>query len=265
VVGFAEAGSTSAKKGESLADTIRTVDQYVDIIAMRHPQIGSAKLAASVAEAPVLNGGDGAGQHPTQALLDLYTIQSECGGVDGRTIVLCGDLKFGRTVHAGVELYKHYDCRLIFVAPDALRMPAEITAGLPFNKHVWKVVASKYEPATVYVTLVGRHDDDFNPYIYKSTDYGRTWTSLAGNIPGGPVNVVREDPKKRDLLYAGTDTGVYASLDGGKTWHILGGGLPTTYVWDIAIHPRDNCLIIATNGRGMWIIDDLAPVQNTAK
>lgn len=130
VVGFADAGSTSAKKGESLADTIRTVDQYADIIAMRHPQIGSARIAADAADAPVLNGGDGAGQHPTQALLDLYTIKSECGSVDGRTIVLCGDLKFGRTVHAGVELYKHYDCRLVLVAPEALRMPADIVAGL---------------------------------------------------------------------------------------------------------------------------------------
>jgi aspartate carbamoyltransferase catalytic subunit len=130
VVGFADAGATSAKKGESLADTIRTVDQYADVIAMRHPQIGSAKIAAAAAEAPVLNGGDGAGQHPTQALLDLLTIQSECGQVDGKTIVLCGDLKNGRTVHAGVELYKHYDCKLIFVAPEQLRMPAEITTRL---------------------------------------------------------------------------------------------------------------------------------------
>lgn len=141
----------------------------------------------------------------------------------------------------------------------------EITAGLPFNKHVWKVVASKYGPATVYVTLVGRHDDDFNPYIFKSVDYGKTWISIAAGIPGGPVNVVREDPKKKDLLYAGTDTGVYVSRDAGKTWDVLGGGLPTSYVWDIAVHPRDNALIIATNGRGMWIIDDLAPVQNAAK
>jgi photosystem II stability/assembly factor-like uncharacterized protein len=141
----------------------------------------------------------------------------------------------------------------------------EITAGLPFNKHVWKVVASKYDPATVYVTLVGRHDDDFNPYIFKSVDYGKTWLSIAGNIPGGPVNVVREDPKFKDILYAGTDTGVYVSRDGGKTWNVLGGNLPTSYVWDIAIHPRDNALIIATNGRGMWIIDDLGPVQNAAK
>jgi aspartate carbamoyltransferase catalytic subunit len=130
VVGFASAGSSSAAKGESLADTIRTVDQYVDVIAMRHPRIGSAHEAAEVATAPVINGGDGAGQHPTQALLDLFTIQSERGQIDGNTLVLCGDLKFGRTVHAGVELYKHYDCKLILVAPDQLRMPPEITARL---------------------------------------------------------------------------------------------------------------------------------------
>ncbi|MCX6054859.1 MAG: aspartate carbamoyltransferase [Chloroflexi bacterium] len=130
VVGFSSAESTSTAKGETLADTIRTVDQYADIIAMRHPQVGSAKEAASVAEAPILNGGDGAGQHPTQALLDLYTIKSERGQVDGTTIVLCGDLKNGRTVHAGVEIYKHYHCKLILVAPDQLKMPAEILTKL---------------------------------------------------------------------------------------------------------------------------------------
>jgi aspartate carbamoyltransferase catalytic subunit len=130
VVGFASAAASSTAKGESLADTIRTVDQYVDVIAMRHPRIGSAREAAAVAESPVINGGDGAGQHPTQALLDLLTIRSERGQIDGLSIALCGDLKHGRTVHAGVELYKHYNCRLIFVAPDALRMPPEITARL---------------------------------------------------------------------------------------------------------------------------------------
>ncbi len=130
VVGFASAGTSSSAKGESLADTIRNIDRYVDLIAMRHPQIGSAREAAEVAVAPVLNGGDGAGQHPTQALLDLFTIRSERGHVDGNTIALCGDLKYGRTVHAGVEVYKHYDCKLIFVAPDALQMPPEITARL---------------------------------------------------------------------------------------------------------------------------------------
>jgi aspartate carbamoyltransferase len=130
VIGFSSAESTSTAKGETLADTIRTVDQYADIIAMRHPQIGSAHEAAGVAEAPILNGGDGAGQHPTQALLDLYTIRRERGKVDGTTIVLCGDLKNGRTVHAGVEIYKHYNCKLVCVAPDALKMPADIVSKL---------------------------------------------------------------------------------------------------------------------------------------
>jgi aspartate carbamoyltransferase catalytic subunit len=130
VVGFGSAEGTSAAKGETLADTIRTVDQYVDVIAMRHPKIGSAREAAEVAVAPVINGGDGAGQHPTQALLDLFTIQSERGSLDGRTLVLCGDLKHGRTVHAGVELYKHYNCRLVLVSPDELRMPPELITRL---------------------------------------------------------------------------------------------------------------------------------------
>lgn len=130
VIGFASSETSSTAKGESLADTVRTVDQYADVIVIRHPEQGSARIAAEVAQAPVINAGDGAGQHPTQALLDLFTIYSELGQVDGNTIALCGDLKYGRTVHAGVELYKHYNCRLIFVAPDQLRMPPEITARL---------------------------------------------------------------------------------------------------------------------------------------
>ena len=130
VVGFSSAESTSVTKGETLEDTIHTVDQYVDFIAMRHPALGSAARAAEIAKAPILNGGDGAGQHPTQALLDLYTVRSEHGQIDGTTLVLCGDLKNGRTVHSGVEVYKHYQVRLVFVAPEQLRMPAVITARL---------------------------------------------------------------------------------------------------------------------------------------
>jgi aspartate carbamoyltransferase catalytic subunit len=146
VVGFASAKVSSTSKGESLADTIHTVDQYVDVIAMRHPEIGSARVAAEVASAPVINGGDGAGQHPTQALLDLFTIRSELGEVDGKCIVLCGDLKYGRTVHAGVELYKNYDCRLIFVSPEALKMPPEITERLR-GKGVDVQETAELEPA----------------------------------------------------------------------------------------------------------------------
>jgi len=170
VVGFASAKVSSTAKGETLTDTIRTVNQYVDVIAMRHPQIGSAKEAAAVATVPVINGGDGAGQHPTQALLDLFTIQSERGQIDGNTIVLCGDLKFGRTVHAGVELYKHYDCKLIFVAPNTLKMPPEITARL--RKHGVEVeettdleMAMK-EADILYMTRIQRERFE-NPAEYE--------------------------------------------------------------------------------------------------
>jgi photosystem II stability/assembly factor-like uncharacterized protein len=137
----------------------------------------------------------------------------------------------------------------------------EVTAGLPYNKHVWSIVASKYDPATVYVTLIGRHDDDFAAYVFRSADYGKTWTDISANLPGGPTNVIREDPKKKEVLYVGTDLGVYVTTDGAKSWNYLGSGLPNAAVWDLQVHPRDNALVIATNGRGVWMIDDLGEVQ----
>ena len=161
---------------------------------------------------------------------------------------------------AGV-LYAGTDDGRVHVTLDGGAKWTEITAGLPYNKHVWSMVASKYDPATVYVTLIGRHDDDFAPYIYKSTDYGKTWVSIAANLPGGPTNVIREDPKKKDVLYAGLDFGVYVTTDGAKTWNYLGAGLPNAPVWDLQIHPRDNMIVIATNGRGMWVIDDPSILQ----
>ena len=130
VVSVAEAKSTSASKGESLHDTIKTVEGYADVIVLRHPQIGAAAEAACATERPVINAGDGAGQHPTQSLLDLYTILAEQGRVDGLEIALVGDLKHGRTVHSLADLLANYDVRFRFVAPDALRMPAEIVERL---------------------------------------------------------------------------------------------------------------------------------------
>jgi len=139
----------------------------------------------------------------------------------------------------------------------------EITAGLPYYKHIWTMVASKYDEGTVYIALIGRHDDDFAPYVFKSTNYGQTWKSIAANLPGGPTNVIREDPKDKDLLYVGTDLGVFVSTDGAKTWSYLGSGFPHASVWDIQIHPRDDVMVIATNGRGLWAFDELAKVRNS--
>jgi aspartate carbamoyltransferase len=126
VITVAEAKSSSAAKGESLHDTIKTVEGYADVIVLRHPQIGAAKEAADATARPILNAGDGAGQHPTQSLLDLYTILKEQGKVDGLTIALAGDLRNGRTVHSLALLLANYNIKFVFVAPDALRMPSEI-------------------------------------------------------------------------------------------------------------------------------------------
>jgi photosystem II stability/assembly factor-like uncharacterized protein len=131
----------------------------------------------------------------------------------------------------------------------------EIVKGLPYRKWVSRIVASQYDMGTVYMTQNGKRDDDFSVYVWKSTDFGETWASLAGDIPLGPVNVIREDPVSPDILYLGTDNGAYVSTDGGAVWNVLGGNLPSCYVQDLVIHPRDNIIVIATHGRGMWALD----------
>ena len=117
---------SSVSKGETLGDTIRTLEQYSDAIVLRHPEIGSAKEAASYANIPVLNAGDGPGEHPTQALLDLFTIREELGRVDGLKVAMVGDLRFGRTVHSLTKLLLQYDVKLRFVSPEMLRLPLKI-------------------------------------------------------------------------------------------------------------------------------------------
>jgi len=102
---------------------------------------------------------------------------------------------------------------------------------------------------------MGRFDDDFAPYVWMSVDFGRNWKDISKGLPLGPVNVIREDPVDRHILYAGTDLGVYVSKDRGQTWQVLGGNLPSVYVHDLIIHPRDNVVVIATHGRGMWVLD----------
>ena len=130
VISVASAASSSAAKGESLADTIRTVDGYADVIVMRHPMNGSAQIAADNAKHPFINAGDGSGQHPTQALLDIYTIRKEKGALEGQIVTFVGDLKYGRTVHSLSYFMTLYGNKMFFVSPKSLRMPSEITADL---------------------------------------------------------------------------------------------------------------------------------------
>jgi len=157
-------------------------------------------------------------------------------------------LKHG-LVYAGTD-----DGRL-WVTKDGGKAWAEITAGLAPGKWMSRVVASAYDLGTVYLTQNGKRDDDFTPYVWKSTDFGKTWASLAKGVPAGPVNVIREDPVNKDILYLGTDLGVFVTTDGAKTWTVLGGGLPTVYAHDLIVHPRDNIIVVATHGRGMWALD----------
>jgi aspartate carbamoyltransferase catalytic subunit len=118
--------SSSLSKGETLSDTARVISQFADIVAIRHAEIGSANEFAGAASVPVINAGDGAGEHPTQALLDIFTILQERGDINGLTIALVGDLKYGRTVHSLSYLLKHYGVKLIYVSPEQLAMPKEI-------------------------------------------------------------------------------------------------------------------------------------------
>ncbi|MEJ5327249.1 MAG: aspartate carbamoyltransferase [Candidatus Bathyarchaeia archaeon] len=125
-IGFAEAEVASVRKGENLADTIRTVENYADVIALRHPLDGAAKLAAEFAKVPILNAGSGSEEHPTQALMDLYTIQKEKGKIDGLTIALVGDLRYGRTVHSLAYALAFYDIKLYLISPESLKMRKEV-------------------------------------------------------------------------------------------------------------------------------------------
>ena len=126
VIPINEVKYSSVSKGESLPDTVRTLECYADVIVLRHPEVGSAAIAAKAARKPVINAGDGIGEHPTQALLDAFTIREEIGHLDGLTVTLLGDLKHGRTVHSLARLLSLYKVRLNYVAPDILRMPAEL-------------------------------------------------------------------------------------------------------------------------------------------
>lgn len=140
VLGFSDAASSSATKGESVSDTIRIVSCYADICAMRHPKEGAPMVAASRSGIPVINAGDGGHQHPTQTLTDLLTIRSLKGRLGGFTIGLCGDLKFGRTVHSLINaLIRYPDIRFIFISPEELKVPDYITdmlteKGIPYEE-----------------------------------------------------------------------------------------------------------------------------------
>jgi len=151
-------------------------------------------------------------------------------------------------------LYAGTDNGNLFVTADDGESWDSINGGLP--RHAFtRVVASPHDKQVVFVTLTGMAIDDFSPYVFRSNDRGKTWTSIARGLPLEPANVIQEDPRVKDLLYLGTTLGVYVSIDGGANWQSLCNNLPTTSVHDLVVHPRDNELVIGTHGRSVYILD----------
>lgn len=150
----------------------------------------------------------------------------------------------------------------VWVSRDNGKAWTKLNDKIAGNPGYWvsRVAASNFDPGTAYVSYTGLRNDDFRPYVYKTTDYGATWTSVAGGLAEGPVNVIREDVKNPNLLFAGTDFGVYVSIDGGKAWMKMKNDLPTQPVHDLKVHPREADLIVATHGRGAYIAD-IKPLQ----
>jgi photosystem II stability/assembly factor-like uncharacterized protein len=160
------------------------------------------------------------------------------------------------------ELWAGTDDGNVHVTRDGGKTWTKLNANIPNNPEYWvtRVEASAHYPGTAYVSFNGMRRDDFKAYLYKTTDWGKTWTSIAAGIPDGGVNVIREDHKNPNLLFVGTELGTFASIDGGANWTKFMTGMPTNPAYDMVIHPRENELVVATHGRGIFIAD-ISPLQ----
>lgn len=226
VIGFSEASNTSVSKGESLKDTILTVANYSDLIVMRHPIEGSARFASEVAKVPVINAGDGANQHPTQTMLDLYSIRKTQGTLDNLHIVMIGDLKYGRTVHSLLQAMSHFNTKFTFVSPPELRLPNEYKIflkekGLPFTEET--EIGSTIDAADiVYMTRVQRerfsdlmeYEKVKNVYVLKNEMFGNAKPNMRILHPLPRVNEISEDVDDNPHAYYFTQAlnGVYARM-----------------------------------------------------
>lgn len=202
VISINDVHYSSVSKGETLEDTIQTLGQYADVIILRHPEVGAAKRAAAVSNVPVINAGDGIGEHPTQALLDLFTILAEKGTIDGLTITLLGDLKNGRTVHSLAKLLNHYNVNLRFVAPTALAFPDDLVAELTNQPEVSETLDDFVsETDILYVTRVQKErfasEDEYNAvkdsYVIDTNTLAKMKKDTAILHPLPRVNEIHPD------------------------------------------------------------------------
>jgi aspartate carbamoyltransferase catalytic subunit len=223
IIGFTDAGSSSVKKGESLKDTIKTVARYSDLIIMRHPVEGSARYASEVSEVPVVNAGDGANQHPTQCLLDLYSIKKTQGTLENLNIFLVGDLKYGRTVHSLLQAMSNFNPTFNFISPKQLKMPNEYKMfldekGIKYYEHE-EFTDYLSEGDIMYMTRVQRerfsdpmeYEKVKNAYILKNHMLENTKPNLKILHPLPRVNEIDEDVDDNEKAYYFTQAlnGVY--------------------------------------------------------
>lgn len=226
VIGFAEAGVSSVTKGETLRDTIRTVSNYCDLIVMRHPLEGSARFASEVSSVPVINAGDGANQHPTQTLLDLYSINKTQGKLDDLNIFLVGDLKYGRTVHSLLMAMSKFRTTFNFISPDELKIPDEYklyldNLGLKYYEHKdFTEIISRAD--IIYMTRVQKerfsdpidYEKVKNAYVLKNRMLDNTKETMKVLHPLPRVNEISEDVDENMKAYYFTQTlnGVYTRM-----------------------------------------------------
>ncbi len=213
IVGFAEASTSSVTKGETLNDTIRTVSNYCDLIVMRHPVEGSARFASEIAGVPVINAGDGANQHPTQTLLDLYSIRKTQGTLDNLNIFMVGDLKYGRTVHSLMMAMSRWNTTFNFIAPDELKMPDEFklyleNLGLRYYEHSdFTDIISRAD--IIYMTRVQKerfsdpieYEKVKNVYVLKDKMLRNTKPNLRILHPLPRVNEIHTDVDRNPKAY----------------------------------------------------------------
>lgn len=226
VIGFSEAATSSVSKGESLKDTILTVANYSDLIVMRHPVEGSARYASEVSPIPVVNAGDGANQHPTQTLLDLYSIRKTQGTLNNLKIVMVGDLKYGRTVHSLLMAMSQFNASFVFIAPKELQIPSEYKlflkdAGLKFEEHT--DLAENIKSADiVYMTRVQKerfsdpmdYEKVKNAYVLRNHMLEGTKSNMKVLHPLPRVNEISVDVDENAKAYYFTQAlnGVYTRM-----------------------------------------------------
>lgn len=209
VIGFPDNRNTSQTKGETLEDTIKIVSNYVDMIVMRHPMAGAADIAASVASVPVINAGDGANQHPTQTLLDLYSIKKTQGRLEGLEIDMVGDLKYGRAVHSLVEALRHFSPKFTFTSPEELNMPKKYLEmldndGIPYRQ-VDRIEDGLDTCDILYMTRVQQERfPDMDEYNKVKDVYRLTASMLDGVKPG--MKIMHPLPRVNEIATDVDDT-----------------------------------------------------------